>query len=87
MNVWPTLGRTTLLAGIRAKQNNLHLLPKHLFQGVQWRVVKAGQKARLLTVAGAAQVKIAPWGSSLLLPVELKFVNQTSSTNSSHCKI
>ena len=87
MNVQPFLRRTTLLAGIRAKQSNLHRLPKHLFQGAQWHLMKAGQKARLLTVAGAAQVKIAPGGSSLLLPVELKFVNQTSSTNSSHCKI
>jgi hypothetical protein len=75
------------LAGIRAKQSNLHHLPKHLFQGVQWFLMKAGQNARLLTVAGAAQVKIAPWGFSLLLPVELMFVNQTSSTNSWHCKI
>lgn len=42
---------------------------------------ESGANARLLTVAGAAQVKIAPWGSSFLLPVELMFVNQTSSTN------
>jgi hypothetical protein len=33
-----------LLAGIRAKQNNLHRLPKHLFQGAQWHLMKAGQK-------------------------------------------
>ena len=39
------------------------------------------KNARLLTVAGAAQVKFTPWGLALLLPVELKFVNQTSSTN------
>ena len=44
-------------------------------------------KARLLTVAGAAQVKLAPWGRSLLLPVELKLVNQVSSTNKGHCKM
>ena len=76
-----------MLAGIRAKQINPHHLPKHLFQGTQWLLMKAGQKARLLTVAGAAQVKNSLKGTSLLLPVELKFVNQTSSTNNWHCKI
>jgi len=44
MNVQPFLRRTTLLAGIRAKQNNLHRLPKHLFQSAQWQLMKAGQK-------------------------------------------
>ena len=87
MNVQPFLRRTTLLAGIRAKQSNLHRLPKHLFQGAQWHLMKAGQKARLLTVAGAAQVKFAPWGLALLLPVELRLVNQASSTNNRHCKM
>ena len=82
MNVRPLLRGTTLLAGIRAKQSNLHHLPKHLFQSTQWQSMKAGQNARLLTVAGAAQVKFTPWGLPLLLPVELRFVNQTSSTNS-----
>jgi hypothetical protein len=48
------------LAGIRAKQNNLQRLPKHLFQSAQWQLLKAGQNARLLTVAGAAQVKFTP---------------------------
>ena len=87
MNVQPFLRRTTLLAGIRAKQNNLHRLPKHLFQGAQWHLMKAGQNARLLTVAGAAQVKVTPWGLALLLPVELRLVNQVSSTNKRHCKM
>ena len=45
------------------------------------------QKARLLTVAGAAQVKLAPWGRSLLLPVELRLANQAPSTNKAHCKM
>jgi len=45
------------------------------------------KNARLLTVAGAAQVKFTPWGLALLLPVELGFVNQTPSTNKCHCKM
>jgi hypothetical protein len=60
MNVRLLLRGTTLLAGIRAKQNDLHRLPKHLFQSAQWHLMKAGQNARLLTVAGAAQVKFTP---------------------------
>ena len=48
---------------------------------------ESGAKARLLTVAGAAQVKFAPWGLALLLPVELRLVNQVSSTNKRHCKM
>jgi hypothetical protein len=61
MNVRLFLRKTTSLAGIRAKQNNPHHLPKCLFQGIQWLLMKAGlKKARLLTVAGAAQVKLAP---------------------------
>ena len=40
----PLLRGTALLAGIRAKQSNLHHLPKHLFQSAQWRLMKAGQK-------------------------------------------
>ena len=44
-------------------------------------------KARLLTVAGAAQVEITPKGLALLLPVELRLANQVSSTNSRHCKM
>ena len=31
-----------MLAGIRAKQSNLHHLPKCLFQGAQWFWMKAG---------------------------------------------
>jgi hypothetical protein len=58
MNVRLSMGRTTLLAGIRAKQINLHRLPKCLFQGTQWQLMEAGLSiARLLTVAGAAQVE------------------------------
>jgi len=50
--------------------------------------MKAGPlKARLLTVAGAAQVEFAPWGLALLLPVELRLANQISSTNKLDCKI
>ena len=58
MNVQPTLRQVTLLAGIRAKQINLHRLPKCLFKGTQWQLMEAGLSiARLLTVAGAAQVE------------------------------
>jgi hypothetical protein len=42
MNVQPTLRQVTLLAGIRAKQINLHRLPKRLFQGTQWQLMEAG---------------------------------------------
>jgi hypothetical protein len=42
MNVQPTLRQVTLLAGIRAKQINLHHLPKCLFQGTQWQLMEAG---------------------------------------------
>jgi hypothetical protein len=44
-------------------QSNLHHLPKHLFQSAQWLSMKAGHEARLLTVAGAAQVDLHPWGA------------------------
>jgi hypothetical protein len=47
----------------------------------------AFEKARLLTVAGAAQVEFAPRGLALLLPVELRLANQVSSTNRLDCKI
>ena len=58
MNVRFSVRKTTLLAGIRAKQINLHRLPKCLFQGTQWQLMEAGLSiARLLTVAGAAQVE------------------------------
>ena len=42
MNERFSVRKTTLLAGIRAKQINLHHLPKCLFQGTQWRLMKAG---------------------------------------------
>jgi hypothetical protein len=47
---------------------------------MKWRTV------RLLTVAGAAQVRSAQCERSLLLPVELRCVNHTASTNMPHCK-
>ena len=49
-------------------------------------VMKAGpQEARLLTVAGAAQVRPGHDAQTLLLPVELQAVNQPASTNLGHC--
>ena len=48
---------------------------------------ESGAKARLLTVAGAAQVTFAPSGLALLLPVELRPVNQASRTNKRHRKM
>ncbi len=42
--------------------------------------------SRLLTVAGAAQVRSVRCGPSLLLPVELRHVNHTASTNTLHSK-
>jgi hypothetical protein len=62
-------------------QSDLHHLPKHLFQSAQWLSMKAGHEARLLTVAGAAQVYLDPGGLILLLPVELQTMNQFASTN------
>lgn len=49
--------------------------------------MKAGQAkslARLLTVAGAAQVR-RDSGHTLLLPVELQALNRPASTNASEC--
>ena len=40
-----------------------------------------------LTVAGAAQVRLANWRlQALLIPVELQPLNAAVSTNSAHCK-
>jgi len=43
--------------------------------------MEAEPQARPLTVAGAAQVRLAVDGITLLLPVELRRVNHTTSTN------
>jgi chromosome segregation ATPase len=47
---------------------------------------RTSRPSRLLTVAGAAQVRSAQCELPLLLPVELRRVNHTASTNSGHCK-
>lgn len=78
-------GRTaTVLAGIRAGRNHLCRLPMHLFKVLSGCVDKS--KARrlvCLTVAGAAQVGCCrAYDSTFLLPVELRCVNHTASTNS-----
>ena len=78
-------GRTaTLLAGIRAGRNHLCRLPKRLFKALSGCVDRS-RALRLvcLTVAGAAQVRCCRANdATLLLPVELRCVNHTASTNS-----
>ena len=85
---------STLLAGIRASENNPVRLPKCLFKALSGNVEQGGNTARCfvrLTVAGAAQAghQLEPCTKKkylverkLLLPVELRHVNHTASTNS-----
>lgn len=78
-------GRTaTLLAGIRAGGDNLCRLPKRLFKALSGMCDRSGAQGLVrLTVAGAAQVRCGrAFDPTLLLPVELRRVNHTSSTNS-----
>ena len=72
---------TTSLAGIRAGGCNLHRLPKRLFRTLSGRDGSGICKIRPLTVAGAAQVRLAGISFTLLLPVELRRVNHAASTN------
>lgn len=84
---------STLLAGIRAGENNLVRLPSRLFKATSGCVGQGGNTARCfvrLTVAGAAQAgdqlvpcteKMYLFERKLLLPVELRYVNHTASTN------
>jgi hypothetical protein len=77
-------GRTaTLLAGIRAGGNNLCRLPKRLFQALSGLRDRSGALGLVrLTVAGAAQVRCCRASdATLLLPVELRYVNHIASTN------
>jgi hypothetical protein len=83
----------TLLAGIRASENNPVRLPSCLFKATSGCVGQDGNTRRYfvrLTVAGAAQAGDRPMpctkkmylcGPKLLLPVELRHVNHTASTN------
>jgi len=83
----------TLLAGIRAGENNPVRLPSCLFKATSGCVGQDGNTQRhfvRLTVAGAAQAGLRPshvqkrctWlAKKLLLPVELRHVNHTASTN------
>ena len=77
---------TTLLAGIRADGDNLCRLPKRLFKAFSGYLTKAEfVKLVRLTVAGAAQVgPCRACDVTLLLPVELRRVNHTTSTNNTH---
>ena len=60
---WATsLRGTALLAGIRAKQSNLHHLPKHLFQSTQWQSMKAGQKCPSADRCGGSAGQVHPVG-------------------------
>ena len=81
----------TLLAGIRASENNPVRLPSCLFKATSGYVGQDGNTRRhfvRLTVAGAAQAdlgrtlgKKCQSRFGLLLPVELRHVNHTASTN------
>ena len=83
----------TLLAGIRASENNPVRLPSCLFKATSGYVGQDGNTQGhfvRLTVAGAAQAGLWPshvqkrctWSAiKLLLPVELRYVNHTASTN------
>jgi len=83
----------TLLAGIRASEYNPVRLPSCLFKATSGYVGQDGNTQRhfvRLTVAGAAQAGLRPshvqkrctWlAKKLLLPVELRHVNHTASTN------
>jgi len=83
----------TLLAGIRASEDNPVRLPSCLFKATSGYVGQDGNTQRhfvRLTVAGAAQAGLRPshvqkrctWlAKKLLLPVELRHVNHTASTN------
>ncbi|MEY3509754.1 MAG: hypothetical protein RI914_353 [Pseudomonadota bacterium] len=77
-------GRTaTLLAGIRAGRNHLCRLPKRLFKALSGCVDRSrARRLVCLTVAGAAQVRCCRASdATLLLPVELRYVNHIASTN------
>ena len=73
----------TLLAGIRAGEDNLCRLPSRLFKASSGLIDRSEAQGLVrLTVAGAAQVE--PCRASdvaFLLPVELRHVNHTASTN------
>ena len=83
----------TLLAGIRASENNPVRLPSCLFKATSGYVGQDGNTQGhfvRLTVAGAAQAGLWPshvqkrctWSAiKLLLPVELRYANHTASTN------
>ena len=83
----------TLLAGIRAGENNPVRLPSCLFKATSGCVGQDGKTLGSfvrLTVAGAAQAGSKPSyvqkrctkkAKKLLLPVELRYANHTASTN------
>ena len=78
--------RITLLAGIRADGDNLCRLPSRLFKATSGCVDRSEAQGLVrLTVAGAAQVENGLARSRLvLIPVELRRVNHTTSTNIHH---
>ena len=73
----------TLLAGIRADGDNLCRLPSRLFKASSGLFDRSGAQGLVrLTVAGAAQVERGRASdAAFLLPVELRHVNHTASTN------
>ena len=85
----PSGRTTTLLAGIRAGRATPITFPvgRGLPVAARWeRSCPSIRAPRLLTVAGAAQVRSVRCGLSLLLPVELRHANHTASTNAGNCK-
>ena len=79
----------TLLAGIRAGRDDPPRLPRCVFRTSSGLFERGGACKRLvcLTVAGAAQAEEDARGADpFLLPVELRYVNHTASTNNRHSK-
>ncbi len=76
------LGRTTtVLAGIRAGGDNLHRLPKRLFKALSGCDESGILRCVHLPLRGQRRLGLPRIGLSLLLPVELRRVNHTASTN------
>ena len=73
---WPVSGLTELLS----KPSQARVQDAQWLNDESW-LVRLGTQAVRLTVAGAAQVGVAVASDTVLLPVELRHVNHTASTN------
>jgi hypothetical protein len=71
----------TVLAGIRAGGINLHRLPKRLFKALSGCDESGISRCVHLPLRGQRRLGRPVLGVSLLLPVELRRVNHTASTN------